>query len=92
MDDASAAAAGKLLPAYGIPFMPENVGRTLMRRIAPFVAKIPPGTGPAQTARIIEAQYKQMLHAVRSEGGFGQHAIIVTSDSRHLAAVPFASW
>lgn len=92
MDDASAQAAGKLLPSYGIPFLPENVGRQVMRRIAPFVAKIPPGTSPAQAARIIQAQYKQMLHAVRSQGGFGQHAIIVTSDSRHLAAVPFASW
>jgi hypothetical protein len=92
MDDASAQAAGKLLPSYGVPFLPESVGRPLLRRIAPFVAKIPPGTGPAQRARIIEAQYKQMLHAVRSEGGFGQHAIVVTSDSRYLGAVQFASW
>lgn len=92
MDDASAQAAGKLLPSYGIPFMPEGAGRTMLRRIAPFVAKIPPGTGPAQRARIIEAQYKQMLHAVRSEGGFGQHAIVVTSDSRYLGAVQFENW
>lgn len=92
MDDASAQAAGKLLPSYGVPFLPETVGRSLLQRIAPFVAKIPPGTGPAQRARIIRAQYEQMLHAVRSEGGFGQHAVVVTSDSRYLGAVQFESW
>jgi hypothetical protein len=43
---------------------------------------------PAQ----VEAMYKQMVELVHSEGGFAQHAVVVTSDSRYLGDIPFASW
>lgn len=33
-----------------------------------------------------------MVELVRSEGGFAQHAVVVTSDSRYLGEIPFASW
>lgn len=36
--------------------------------------------------------YRQMVELVRSEGGFGQHAVVVTSDSRYLGEIAFASW
>lgn len=86
MDDASAKAAGKLLANYGIPFLPRLVGKSFLKRISPFVAKA--GSTPEQ---ILET-YRQLLAAVESEGGFGQHAVLVTSDSRYLGEIPFASW
>ena len=38
MDDADAAHAGFLLPKFGMPFMPEDVGIPFLQRIAKFVA------------------------------------------------------
>ena len=86
MDDASAAAAGKLLPSYGVPFLPEGVGTAYLKRIAPFVSA--KNASPAE----VDAMYRQMVEMVHSEGGFAQHAVVVTSDSRYLGEVPFASW
>lgn len=83
MEDASAKAAGKLLPAYGAPFMPEAIARQYLERIAPFVK-------PADLTN--DQMVEKMLALVRNEGGFGQHAVVVTSDSRYLGAVPFAKW
>ena len=92
--DACAKAAGKLVPSYGAPFLPEIPGLTYLKRIAPNVAKhlIPRSASAAEAAAIIERQYKQMVADVRSAGGFGQHAVIVTSDSRYLGEVNVASW
>ena len=92
--DACAKAAGKLLPSYGVPFIPEIPGLAFLKRIAPHVAKhlIPRSASAAEAAAIIERQYKQMVADVRSAGGFGQHAVIVTSDSRYLGEVNVASW
>jgi hypothetical protein len=86
MDDASALAAGKLLPRYGLIFTPKGPGMSYLKRVAPFVAKA--GSTPEE----ILQTYRQMLQTIESEGGFGQHAIVVTSDSRYLGEVPFASW
>ncbi len=86
MDDASAAAAGKLLPSYGVPFLPEGVGMAYLKRIAPFVS------AKNASAAEVDAMYRQMVDLVRSEGGFAQHAVVVTSDSRYLGEIPFASW
>ena len=79
----SAKAAGFLLPSYGAPFLPESIGRAYLARIAEFVA--PTGTTPEQ-------MLETMLNLVQHEGGFGQHAVVVTSDSRYLGAVPFSKW
>ena len=87
MDDASAQAAGKLVPRYGAIFMPEEPGLRYLRRIAPFVA----GVGKLAPAEA-EAMFKKMVDIVRSEGGFGQKAIVVTSDSRYFGEVPFSQW
>lgn len=86
MDDASAQAAGKLLANYGVPFLPEGPGLSYLARIAPFVAKA--GATPAEIA----ATYHKLVGIVRSEGGFGQHAVIVTRDTRYLGEIPVASW
>ncbi|HYP23528.1 MAG TPA: hypothetical protein VEV43_08140, partial [Actinomycetota bacterium] len=86
MDDAPAKAAGKLLPMFGVPFLPEGVGTAYLKRIAPFVAA--KNASPAQ----VDAMYRQMVELVHSEGGFAQHAVVVTSDSRYLGEIPFASW
>lgn len=86
MDDAPAKAAGKLLPMFGVPFLPEGVGTAYLKRIAPFVAA--KNATPAQ----VDAMYRQMVELVHSEGGFAQHAVVVTSDSRYLGEIPFASW
>ncbi len=86
MDDASAQAAGKLLASYGVPFLPERVGLPFLKRIAPFVSKA------GATTEEIAATYEQLVAVVRSEGGFSQHAVVVTSDSRYLGEVPFAEW
>lgn len=83
MDDASAKAAGKLLPMYGAPFLPEGVGSNYLRRIAPYVK--PKGVST-------EEMYQRMLKLVQSEGGFGQHAVVVTSDSRYLGAINVSAW
>jgi hypothetical protein len=83
MDDADAAHAGFLLPKFGVPFMPDDVGIPFLQRIAKFVA--PSGVSPEQ-------MFQNMLQAVRSEGGFGQHAVILTKDTRYLGEVPLAAW
>ena len=83
MDDADAAHAGFLLPKFGVPFMPEEVGIPFLQRIAKFVA--PQGVTPEQ-------MFQNMLKAVRSEGGFGQHAVVLTKDTRYLGEVPLGSW
>jgi uncharacterized membrane protein len=83
MDDADAAHAGFLLPKFGVPFMPEDVGIPFLQRIAKFVA--PSGVTPEQ-------MFQNMLRAVRSEGGFGQHAIVLTKDTRYLGEVPLQNW
>jgi hypothetical protein len=83
MDDADAAHAGFLLPKFGVPFMPEEVGIPFLQRIAKFVA--PNGTSPEQ-------MFQNMLEAVRSEGGFGQHAVVLTKDTRYLGEVPLQAW
>jgi hypothetical protein len=86
MDDASAQLAGKLLAKYGLPFLPEGVGLAFLARIAPFVS------AKNATPKAIAKMYHQMVELVRSEGGFAQHAIVVTSDSRYLGDIPFESW
>ena len=83
MDDASAKAAGKLLPAYGVPFLGKRVGTDYLARIAKFVA--PKGVSA-------DAMLTKMLKAVQASGGFGQHTVVVTADSRFFGEVPFASW
>ena len=35
---------------------------------------------------------EKMLKVVESEGGFGQHAVVVTRDSRYLGAVKVSRW
>lgn len=86
MDDAGAKAAGFLLPKFGVPFLPEAVGMKFLKRIAPFVS------AKNATAAEIEKMYRQMVEMVRSGGGFGQHAVVVTSDNRYLGEIPFADW
>ena len=39
-----------------------------------------------------EQMFQNMLKAVRSEGGFGQHAVVLTKDTRYLGEVPIQSW
>jgi hypothetical protein len=83
MDDADAAHAGFLLPKFGLPFLPEDVGIPFLNRIAKFVA--PKGVST-------EDMVKQMLAVVKKEGGFGQHAVVLTKDVRYLGEVPIALW
>ncbi|HWH95856.1 MAG TPA: hypothetical protein VNT03_18490 [Baekduia sp.] len=85
MDDADALHAGFLGPKFGVPFMPEDVGIPFLKRIAQFV--IPKGSGLTT-----EQMVQNMLGAVRSEGGFGQHAVILTKDTRYLGDVPLQAW
>ena len=82
MDDADAAHAGFLQPKFGLPFLPDEVGIPFLQRIAKFVA--PKGVSTEQ-------MFKNML-AVRREGGFGQHAVVLTKDTRYLGEVPIALW
>ena len=86
MDDASARAAGKLLASYGVPFLPERPGLAYLARIAPFVS------GAGATPAEIAATYHKLVGIVRAEGGFGQHAVIVTRDARYLGEIPVTSW
>lgn len=83
LDDASAKAAGKLLPAYGVPFLPAKAGTDYLRRIAKFVA--PPKVSA-------DEMFATMLAKVQSEGGFGQHAVVLTKDSRYLGEVLVENW
>jgi hypothetical protein len=83
MDDADAAHAGFLLPKFGLPFLPEDVGIPFLQRIAKFVA--PKGVSTEQ-------MIKEMLAVVKKEGGFGQHAVVLTKDTRYLGEVPIALW
>lgn len=83
MDDADAAHAGFLLPKFGVPFMPDEVGIPFLQRIAKFVA--PKGTSP-------ELMFLNMWEAVHKEGGFGQHAVVLTKDVRYLGEVPIQQW
>jgi hypothetical protein len=83
MDDTDALHGGFLLPKFGVPFMPDEVGIPFLQRIAKFVA--PKGTSPEQ-------MFQNMLKVVRSEGGFGQHAVVLTKDTRYLGEVPLQSW
>jgi hypothetical protein len=83
MDDASSLAAGKLLPAYGAPFMPAKAGTDYLRRIARFVA--PDGVSA-------DEMFATMLAKVQSEGGFGQHAVVLTKDTRYLGEVLVENW
>ena len=85
MDDASAAAAGSLVPKYGAPFLPAEVGLEHLRRIAPFVK--PKGSTLTDFEMV-----EKMLNYVQSEGGFGRHAVVLISDSCYLGEVPFESW
>jgi hypothetical protein len=36
--------------------------------------------------------FQRMYAAVRSEGGFGQHAVVLTRDTRYLGEVPLSQW
>ena len=63
--------------------MPDEVGIPFLQRIAKFVA--PKGVSAEQ-------MFQNMLKAVRSEGGFGQHAVVLTKDTRYLGEVPVQSW
>ncbi|HET6505751.1 MAG TPA: hypothetical protein VFG42_03080 [Baekduia sp.] len=83
MDDADAAHAGFLLPKFGVPFLASEVGIPFLQRIAKFVA--PKGTSP-------ELMFLNMWEAVHKEGGFGQHAVVLTKDVRYLGEVPIAQW
>lgn len=83
MDDADALHAGFLQPKFGVPFMPDEVGIPFLQRIAKFVA--PAGVTPDQ-------MFQRMLAAVKTEGGFGQHAVVLTRDTRYLGEVPLSQW
>jgi probable HAF family extracellular repeat protein len=83
MDDAGAAAAGKLLPKYGAPFLPEAVGEAYLRRIAPFVKP---------QNKSVEEMVALMKELVEGEGGFGQKAVVVTSDSRYFGELQVSQW
>lgn len=83
MDDADAAHAGFLLPKFGVPFMPDEVGIPFLQRIAQFVT--PKGES-------VEATFITMWQAVHKEGGFGQHAVVLTKDARYLGEVPVRDW
>jgi hypothetical protein len=83
MDDADAAHAGFVLPKFGVPFMPEDVGIPFLQRIAKYVA--PKGVSA-------DEMLQNMLKAVRSEGGCGQHAVVLAKDTRYLGEVPLAAW
>jgi hypothetical protein len=83
MDDADAAHAGFLLPKFGVPFMPEDVARKFLVRIAKFVTPEGMTTGE---------MVAKMLDVVQSEGGFGQRAVVLTRDTRYLGEVPVISW
>jgi hypothetical protein len=83
MDDADAAHAGFLLPKFGIPFMPENVAIPFLGRLAKSLS----GSGVNPTVF-----FNNMRAAVQSEGGFGQHAVILTRDTRYFGEVPVAQW
>ena len=83
MDDASAKLAGKLLPKYGVPFLPEQVGLEYLRRIAPFVKT---------EKQSVEEMVEVMKKLVMDEGGFGQKAVVVTSDSRYFGELAVSAW
>jgi uncharacterized membrane protein len=83
MDDADALHAGFLQPKFGVPFMPDEVGIPFLKRIAQFVA--PRGVSA-------DEMFNKMLAAVKAEGGFGQHAVILTRDTRYLGEVPVSAW
>jgi uncharacterized membrane protein len=83
MDDADALHAGFLQSKFGVPFMPDEVGIPFLQRIAKFVA--PKGVSA-------DEMFQNMLKIVRSEGGFGQHAVVLTKDTRYLGEVPLQSW
>lgn len=87
MNDASAVNAGKLIPVHGLVYVPEGPGIAYLRKIAPFVT----GLKKPSTEQI-EQMFQQMLALVHKKGGFGQHAVVVTSHNRYFGAVPFADW
>jgi hypothetical protein len=87
LDDATAMVAGKkLLPAFGVPFQPFGVGSNYLQKVARSLS------GPGASPAAVEKMHKKMLQVVHSEGGFGQHAVVLTSDSRYLGEVPFIDW
>ncbi len=83
IDDASASASGVLFSKYGAPFLPSEVGVAYLSRIAKFVK--PEGKSEAE-------MLVTMLKLVQKEGGFGQRAVVVTSDSRYFGALNVADW
>ncbi|MFT4050308.1 MAG: hypothetical protein QM648_10825 [Solirubrobacterales bacterium] len=83
MDDADSAHAGMLLSKFGVPFMPEDVAVPFLSRIAKFVT---PKDGD------VGKTFLDMLNTVRSEGGFGQRAVILTRDTRYFGDLPVNSW
>jgi probable HAF family extracellular repeat protein len=83
MDDAGALAAGKLIPQYGAPFLPSEVGEAYLRRIAPFVTA---------NGKTVEETLEAMLKLVQGEGGFGQSAVVVTRDSRYFGELAVSNW
>lgn len=85
MDDASASVAGKLLARYGAIFVKEHPGLDFLARISKSIAG---KGGGAEVAKL----YHELVDIVRSGGGFGQHAVVVTRDSRYLGEVNIANW
>ncbi len=84
--DGTSKAAGYLVPTYGATFMPEVVGTNLLSRMADSLA------GPNASFDKVFKMYKKMIDLVHANGGFGQHAVIVTTDKRWLGAVPVQEW
>ena len=88
MDDASAKAAGKLLPMYGAPFLSEGVGSAYLQRIAKFVK--PKGVSS-------DEMYRRMLQARPVRGRLrparrrGHHRQPLPRGARRLVLVIVAS-
>lgn len=85
MDDASSTAAGPLLARYGAIFVKEHPGLDFLARISKSIA----GKGGGGS---VSKLYHELVDIVRSEGGFGQHAVVVTRDTRYLGEVNIANW
>jgi hypothetical protein len=68
-------------------YVPEGPGIAYLRKIAPFVTGL-----KKPTTEQIEQMFQQMLALIHKKGGFGQHAVVVTSHNRYFGAVPFVDW
>ena len=83
MDDADAAHAGFLLPKFGVPFMPDEVGIPFLQRIAKFVA--PPGVTPERDVPE-DARRGEGRRRLRPARGRPDR------ETRYLGEVPVSQW